>query len=696
MRHLIRTALFLTCASMFSVPVQASGDAGCTPTMKVFHSSFTGCDSMGFLARANDTRINLIYLMADTHKQKLKKLGNNDRHYLPPNDLAPVDWGGLVAALTPEPVAVPEGSTEQTTGEGSICVSDITGSAQFIAAVKSAPDLTDPEKQVLSDARSAINCRHAQVPDAATKQALLAQVQSASGKDFLAYLGAITNFYDVSHFDPTNFITLENATQPWVKEASRYMLARVLVLDAQASAFDDYGTMQKDKVDAAKVSKALDALTSYLKDYPSGAYAASATGLLRRAYWLGGNKSKQLETYSKLVEESEVNSASLEVVNEMDLKLPIEAFTDSSTNPLVLAAQDLRLMREHLDDHSKPVVDLKSEILEAQRQKFASQPELFDYLLATRAWFVDKDIKTVLKLLPQKPIASDLSYLDFSRQLLRNAALDASSDDTVRDAYVAMFPAATSAYQRGTLELALAMFDERHKKVGPDFNAGSLIQDASIRKELLEYVAGPIILRQQATSTSAPKDEQETALFRLLSRDLTQGHFKSFIEDIALLPAKPAAPADTSQGTPQDTFVGFRWEGRKEGYICPDVLGIAKRLDVNPKDIRARMCLGDFFRITGISDAVVSDKDLLGGTGTLFAGAKIYRSDIYNDVMSNKSAPREDRAYALFRAVHCYEPAHSNDCAGKDVPTSVRKGWYDELKQNYGDTVWAKELRYYW
>ena len=66
------------------------------------------------------------------------------------------------------------------------------------------------------------------------------------------------------------------------------------------------------------------------------------------------------------------------------------------------------------------------------------------------------------------------------------------------------------------------------------------------------------------------------------------------------------------------------------------------------------------------------------------------------DIMKDAKASHEDRAYALFRAVHCYEPAHQNDCGGKDVELSVRKAWHDELKAKYGDTGWAKELRYYW
>lgn len=694
MRHLIRFALILLFASTASLAAQASGDVGCNPSMKVFHSDLTGCDSMGFLAPGNDTRVNLIYLMADAHQQKLKKIGKTDRGYFPPNDLTPVDWAGLVDALTPPAPTPADGSAQQTTGEGSVCVSDEKGKTQFIAAVMADIGIAPDMKNKLIDARKALHCQSQ--GDGAPND-LLTNVpgEDPAAKDFLAYLKAITQFYKQNHTDASAFSALTNSTQPWVKEAAAYMQARVLLLNAQANAFDEYGTLQQTKIDQAAVGKAQDALNTYLKDYPHGAYSASATGLLRRAYWLGTDKFKQLETYGKLLADKEVDEASLEIVNEMDLKLPLEAYADTAISPMLLAVQDFRRLRVHNDEKGKLAIDLKSDELEAQRPRFASQPELFEYLAAARAWFVDKDAKAVLKLLAEKPVATDMSYLEFSRQLLRAAALDETGDDKVRNTYVAMFPAATSAYQRGTLELALAMFDERHKKVGPDFEAGSLIQDSSLRKQLLEYVAGPIILRQQAASATAPKDEREAALFRLLSRDLVQGHFKGFLEDFALLPEKPVAPTGT-QETPQDSFDGFRWEGSKEGYICPNISGIAKSLDSNPKDIHARMCLGDFFRINGIADATVSDKEILGGTGTLFSGAPIFRGDIYRDVMKDKSAPHEDKAYALFRAVHCYEPAHSNDCGGKDVPLSVRKGWYDELKQNYGDTKWADALQYYW
>ena len=692
---LMRLALFLLFAPFLTGHAFASSEGGCSPTMRVFYNYFSSCNSIGLLSPGNDTRVNLTYLVADAHHQKLPIQPSRDKANAIQSDSSQLDWQRFAEALAPEPQAAPDGSTQVTTGEGSICVSDAGGSAQFVAAVAAAADLSEQEKQVLIEARKALQCSPG---SSSTEQPQLPQVQSASAKEFLAYLSASYHFYWASHTDASTFITLTNSTQPWVKEASRYMQARVQLLAAQANAFDDYGTMQKNQIDQTVVGIALDSLNGYLKDYPNGAYAASATGLLRRAFWLGGDATKQLEAYAKLASANEVNEASLAVINEMDFKLPIESYAESTSTPLLLAVQDLRLMREQLDNDGKPTPGMKSDVLEAQRARFASEPELFNYLRALRAWFVDKDAKAVLGFLSEKPIPAELTYLEFSRQLLRAAALDATNDAAARSVYLAMFPSAQSAYQREALELSLALFDERHKNVGAVFMKDSPIKDPAIRKQLLDYVAGPIILRQQATATDVPQDERDTALFRLLSRDLVQGHFKGFLDDIKLLPPKPAAvtATDASQQQPADRFEVFRWDGRKEGYICPDLIDVAKILNANARDIRGRMCLGDFFRLMDVGDISVSDKDRLGGTGTLFAGKPLFRSELYADIMKDKSASRDDRAYALFRAVHCYATTGNNGCGGTDVPRATRKGWYDELKGNYGDTAWAKDLRYYW
>jgi hypothetical protein len=351
-------------------------------------------------------------------------------------------------------------------------------------------------------------------------------------------------------------------------------------------------------------------------------------------------------------------------------------------------------MREQMDDQGKPKPGMKADVLEAQKARFAGQDDLHVYLTAARAWFVDHDGKAVLEALPEKPVSADLTYLEFSRQILRAAALDASGDGKLaRDNYLALLPHAASAYQRGTLELAIALSDERNKHIATVFDADSPIKEPVIREHVLDYLAGPILLRQQAIAKDVPQAERETAIYRLLSRDLVQGHFKGFLDDIKMLPPIPAPNAD---GNVEDKFVAFRWDGSKDGYACPDVVSLAQKLVANAKDVQGRLCLGDFFRVTGVADLTKPADDELGGTGTLFAGVPLARSDFYADILKDQKASRGDKAYALYRSVYCYAPAHSNDCGGKDVDEPVRKAWHDELKAKYGDTIWAKKLQYYW
>ena len=68
----------------------------------------------------------------------------------------------------------------------------------------------------------------------------------------------------------------------------------------------------------------------------------------------------------------------------------------------------------------------------------------------------------------------------------------------------------------------------------------------------------------------------------------------------------------------------------------------------------------------------------------------------YTSVLANARSSKEDKAYALFRAVNCYAPSGVNDCGGPDVPKSQRKAWFTSLKRDYAGTWWSSALQYYW
>ncbi len=686
--HKLVWILVALAALSFESPARASGDyGGCGHTMKIYYGAFTNCDSMGLISPGNDTRINLIYLLSDARAQRLKSIKPSPEPNSSVVNYWPSDWSTFWNSIDLGP-RTDTGSPIGEYGEGTICVSDESGSAGFLAAVASEKTLSDAEKMTLSEVRKTLKCSTAGGGDASIT------VQSQAAKEFAAYIYAIRRFYFVTHNDASGFAALSNSNQPWVREAARYMQARVSLLSAQATAFGEYGTLKKEAVPKELVTAALESLTGYLKDYPKGSYAASATGLIRRAYWISGDAQKLAAAYSEAVARSTVDEAGFALVNEIDLKMAINTDPSNSADVLLLAMEDLRMMRAQTDSDDKALPGMKAEVIEAQHSRFAGHEEIYNYLLAARAWFVDKDAKTVLRLLPENAAAGDAwSYIEFSGQLLRASALDASGDTTARVALVKLFPKATQAYQSGTLELALVLMDERAKNISAVFASDSLIQEPLLRQYILDYIAGPILLRQQATASNIAKEEKETALFRLFARDLTQSHFKGFLDDIKLLPAKPVQDAN---GQPYDRFEPFRWEGNRDGYICPSIIEVAKVLSTDEMNVRGKLCLAEFFRAQGDFSLAVVQKDELGGTGTLFSGKPIFRQDIYMDIMKSTKASHQEKAFALDRAVRCYEPAHSNDCGGTEVAESQRKKWYNELKAKYGDTSYAKELHYYW
>jgi hypothetical protein len=660
LKNFLKTGVVLCALASLSSHASASTDQGCVLEVNALASNMGRCDIVGALVPENDTRDNLIFLIADRHKQLLKS------------------WPELTSS-----------ENQVYYGEGSICVSDSKGGSDFVAAVEADSTIPAEEKRALQTARQGLKCE-----SGASAAATNPMAQTANGKEFEAYLAAITTFYVSKSYDATAFTALSKSNQPWVKEAASYMRARVTLLAAQYRAFDDYGSLDRTGVDAQQVSAALAALNDYLRDYPQGTYAASAEGLKRRAGWIGQDTEQLVAEYSRIISKTPVNEATINIAHEIDHKLTADDHLKLSADPMLVAMHDLMLLRVELDDKGKPLPGMKADFLESQRARFVGYEDLFDYLLAYRAWQVDKDAAAVLRLLPARAPSGDMSYLEFSRQLLRAKAQEATGDKSARDAYLALLPHTTQLFQRVSLEYGLAQHDERQKNISAVFDEKSKITDPSIRERLLDQVAGPIILKQQALSTRAPQDERNVALYRLLARDLTQGRFKGFLEDIKML---PPPPVKTGEETPNDYFWSFRDQPSDTGYKCPPLVTTVSTLANNPKDVRGRLCLGDLFRSQDYALFLEPvEKHKLGGTGTIFGGKVLARQDFYVDIKNDRKAVRDDRAYALYRLVNCYAPVGYNGCGGDSVDKPQRRKWFLELKSSYADTDWAKKLDIYW
>src|SRR5262249_31600947 len=104
------------------------------------------------------------------------------------------------------------------------------------------------------------------------------------------YLAAARRFYgDELDAAESGFSGLAASSAPWIKEAAIYMIGRVRLNEAQFNAFKDYGQIDRDGMDKAKLAQARSDLEAYIAAFPTGRYVNSARGLFRRADWLAGD-----------------------------------------------------------------------------------------------------------------------------------------------------------------------------------------------------------------------------------------------------------------------------------------------------------------------------------------------------------------------------------------------------------------------
>lgn len=724
---------------------QASGDFGCSVMWSLKQDGLDGCNNLPFLTPANDSRVNLRLLLAD---QGLAPIPDGppseyDREMgyalvpfplerLNPQEEAQAeapaggaDSGGAAVVETqpaadpdrtavaelaetigvpPEAVssAAPDSSANLfATGEGSRCASNDDAAARaFLQQLVGSAELPASERLSLARARLAMlgSCSW----DEAKRASLVpADVQSAPGKQFAGYLKGAVAFYAGDFPQATEaFKALEGSDQPWLEETARYMEARTLLNQAQQNAFDEMGYPKLENVDRAVLADSEKAFEAYLQAYPNGLYTASARGLLRRIYWLGDDPTRLAAAYAGLLGKSQADADALQaLVQETDNKLLVSMRSADVTDPTLLAVMDLMMLRDKSIDvrgDGGPIMNLQA--LEEQKPRFADRPELHGYLVAVYQFYVAQSPDETLKSLPDTVPTGPMSVLEFSRQTLRGFALEAKGDWAGAQAlWLQLIPLA-KPLQRAQLELALAMNYERSGKLAAVFEPGSPIKTPEIRRILLRNLAGQALLRQQAKAADATEEERRTALFTLLYKDLMRGHYRGFGTDLALLP--DPLPEDPSVPWDQSLTL-FHWDGAsaESDYTCPSIREIAATLQKSPESPQGLNCLGEFILRNGLDfyalDTQPDDKQL-GGTATQFPGKPYSRLDGYMHVMADSKAGRNDRAYALYRAINCFAPSQNNGCGHQEIPQNQRKQWFQTLKSRYGNTVWAKNLKYYW
>ncbi|NLR71912.1 hypothetical protein HGI47_13640 [Novosphingobium sp. ERN07] len=680
----------------------ACADSSCAPGWQLAAADYD-CAGRAMISPGNDTRINMVLLMQSLHPMPDAPAKGNPDPWDRQFGKTFMSWGGLREAYWPQPE-----QTEQAGYDERVCEPALSGTPAFIAAMGTEPGLPAGERSALTEMRAQTGCNEGAWGEAA--------ITSKPGREYLAYLKAADAFHKNDWARASQgFAALARAKSGWIAETANYMPIRIGLRMAIANAVDEWGDFAGSaKADKPSLDAASSAIDRYLKAYPKGTYAASAEGLKRRVAWLNGDMATLVRRYETLLATTPGSSeAAADLAEEIDNKLlQREDFAAliaaQGKAPLLLAVADFKQMRPGGDDG----IGLSASDLAAQKQLFASHTELYGLLEASRTIYGGGDAKAVLALLPDAARQPRFTPLAFSRQTVRGMALGKLRDPNEAGFWRELLAGANPLYQRPLAEMGLAVRWQRDRRVDQIFATSSPITDPTIREVLLQTVASPAILRAAAAYTARPAHERDVARFTLLYKDLTRGAYADFTRDVVLVPANANVDGGLWDFARQDAVpAGLFRKGRwSDGFACPTIAETAATLARTPGDPRARLCLGDFYRLNGFDSFSLFTPDnnemALGNGPDGFSGKALSRGAIYDAIIADKAAAADVRAYALYRAVMCYAPSGYNGCSGPSrtieemdaaqAPQSTRKAWFTELKQRYPQSQWAKNLRYYW
>lgn len=705
-----KTALCIVLILSASV-AGASSDYFCNPRWALVQSEYNICSNVPFLSPGNDRRVNMKLLLVDAGLARLQTqpvTEENVEHGYGKVPFTVKDFENDVFLANDGARSTKDLDMYGVVREGSRCVSNETGTSGFIEALKNTGELPEAERQLLTDARLGLKPGCVEVfsntsSSSASPAIKALQLSSPRGAEFGKYLLAITAFYEGRYEEATDgFRKLAESSQSWLRETARYMLGRTRLNNSQKDAFDQYGFPDLQKIELKSLSAAETEFNRYLQEYPKGVYAPSARGLLRRVYWMGNQPQKLAAEYDRRLKQPQSPHDNLllnDLVLEADNKFFDMAGSERTDNPLLLATLDLSLMRT--PDR------LGSAALEKQQPGFASNKPLYDYLLGAHLFYVQHDPVGALKALSDI-IPSQMTYLDFSRLMLRGLALERAGDHAgARQLWLSLLPFCTQPLQAETVQLALALNFEQAKEIDLAFAEKSPISESAIRNVLIRNDASPELLRRIIKLKDNVAQERHLALYTLLAKDLLKGHYQSYLQDYAFLPtdaSKYTAPQRGDHGEPELALFTWLRKKNRDNYGCPSTLEIARILAKNTADPLGLICLGDFVKSTNIwiaetgagAEKPGAGATVLGSAPSQFPGELFSRGEAYKRVVADGNASRDLQAYALFRAIRCYAPSGHNDCGGDEVAISVRKSWFTTLKRDYSDTTWAKSLKFYW
>ena len=687
----IPTTLFITQQSY------AGSDEYCSPDFSLDGSNYNACSNLPVLIPGNDNKTNMTLLLSDLGLARIKTLK-------PDLNLWSAQYGSVPFDVSLFPTIIenkvnnkrkPFKPDQDKVSYEERCISLKQGQQSFTNQVKANKNIPTAEKQLLIDARSKlIDCE---------KSIGLISVNpnwSVTTRQYASYLNGSILFYNTNFSAASKIYTaLSQVEDPWLKETAQYMLIRTELNTAFASAQDQYGDINPDKINHASVKNFFNNITEYLKLYPKGQYVASARGLMRRGLWLTDRQDLLVNEIVWQINHPESPLYNLEM-DQLPAELDRRVFRSKNFNPkllnepFLLTTYNLMQMRKTGDENYKPITWTQ---LNSQKAFFKTQPELFQYLQAAHLFYVQGKNQDALSYLP-KAATQNNSALQLSQQFLIGQILEKQNKAQAQQHWLQLYQHANNGNTKALLETALANHFNQSQNTQAFIGKNPQISQAILQKNFIHDFANEKSLQTIIQSSISTQNQKNTAIYTLLSKSLNVQNFALFNQNIQYLP-KDANQYKSYESNDalkeQPPFSDFIWQGSNitPQLKCPDLITLSKQLVQSPKNALLNVCLGEYMRHSRYGDYYYSWQT--ENNQTNFKGTPFARGTTYKNIIQNE--PNGDlKAYALYRSVMCYSPNGTNDCGDADVPKNTRKQWFDQLKRDYPNSSWAKSLKYYW
>lgn len=693
--------LALSCG-FFSSNVYAGGGESCTPELNIQGQRYNRCSHLPILDPANDNRVNTLLLLSDLGLAKIEPISSQQSLWQTEYNDVPFQTHDFIAQAQQR---IPHQRTPFNKQTDDIffeerCGTLNSGAERFQRRIQALRNLTKLEKKTLLKMREQIkNCG-----DTTLSPLEIPTTWSKVAQDYVTYLNASIGFYQ-GGFDQAikDYQSLNNSSDPWLKETSQYMLIRSYLNASFEKAKNEYGDVDLQNIDYPSLTLFFKNITQYFKVYPQGEYAVTSRGLMRRGYWLLNRQDLLIRELMWQIQHPNSKFYNLEIDNvaaEIDRRIFQNQHFDPKLlqDPFLLTIYDLMRMRQ-MPQGERPITWSQ---LNDQKDYFQNEPELFRYLRALHLFFVQNKPKDALQYLPLNDPQTANSALQLSQIVLKGRILEKLQQPHIDQYWLSYLEHANNAHQRGLFEVALLKYFNHPLHFDKFLGSDSVIRQPFLQKHFIEKVADETALTQMLASAKKTQDQHYLITYTLLNNALIHQNYALFNQAYQTWLPKNAALFQGEQYQEQASFyesqppfAQFIWKGEKIGsrLRCGTLIEITRKLAQQPNDLAMKICLGEYMRSVQALDLQSRIKD--PERSRTFKGTIFARGNVYKEIIE-KDQPGELHAYALFRAVRCYAPTGNNDCGDENVPLSVRKQWFSQLKKQYPESEWAKSLQYYW